>query len=89
MNFYCVSNQHGIIASHSANVQDLPHCRKPSIAKIALSASAVHTTTFWRKKSIWLYYGSGVTAVVYPVLLDCSAIHFPSKNKEKFKLSKT
>jgi hypothetical protein len=89
MDFYCISNQYGIIASHSTTVQDLPHCRKPAIAKIALTASALHTTTFWRKKSIWRYCDSGVTAAVYPLLLYYSAIHFPLKNKEEFKLSKT
>jgi len=89
MDFYCISNQYGIIASHSTTVQDLPHCRKPAIAKIALTASALHTTTFWRKKCIWRYCDSGVTAAVHPVLLYYTAIHFPSKNKEEFKLSKT
>jgi len=89
MDYYCLSNQCGIIASNSTIVQDLPHCRKPAITKIAINASAVHTTTFWQKKSIWRHCGSGVTAAVYPILSHYSAIHFPSKNKDEFKLSKT
>ena len=89
MDFYCISKQYATIASHSTIVQDLPHCRKPAIAKIALNASALHSTTFWRKKSIWRYCGSGVTAAVYPVLLLYSATYFPSNNKEEFKLSAT
>jgi hypothetical protein len=89
MDFYCISNKYGIIASHSTTVQDLPNCRKPATAKIALTASSLYTATFWRKKSIWRYCGSGVNVAVYPFLLYYSAIHFPSKNKEEFKLSKT
>jgi hypothetical protein len=89
MDFYFVSNQYGIIASPSTILQDLPHYRKSAIAKIALTSSDLHSRTFWRKKSIWLYCVSGVTAAVYPVLLQYSAIHLPSNNKEEFKLSKT
>jgi hypothetical protein len=88
MDCYCISNQYGIIASHSTIVQDLPHCTKPAIAKIAINASAVHTTTFWQKKCIWRHCGSDITAAVYPLLLYYSAIYFPSKNKE-FKLINT